>query len=256
MKRDERGYIVVETVAAFTLFTFLMVSILSLINIVTVQARVHYALTQAAETVSMYTYTLDAMGVSEHLMASAGRSDKTEGEVNKFITNVNNVVDALEPLNLSGIQSSGQALAQQGSNLAQRMEGDPRDVMQNVMNYGIQKVGGYAFGELMRPLVGRYLTNGDLSGDAFLKAFQVEGGLDGLNFAPGSLPGWNGEDHRVTTSYDSTRLLTSGGDICIVVSYKINYSFGALPLPFKDLEVTQEVVTKAWLGGQGEGYPK
>lgn len=256
MSRDERGYIVVETIVAFTLFVFLMISILSLINIVTVQARVHYALTQAAETVSMYSYTLDAMGVSEHLMASSGRSDKTEGEINEFITNVNNVADALEALNLSGIQSSGQALAQQGSSLAQRVENDPKDVMQNVMNYGIQKAGGYAFGELMRPLVGRYLANGELSGDAFLKAFRVEGGLDGLCFAPGSLPGWNGEAHRVTTSYDSTRLLTSEGDIRIVVSYKIDYSFGALPLPFKDLEVTQEVVTKAWLGGSGDGYPK
>ena len=89
-----------------------------------------------------------------------------------------------------------------------------------------------------------------------MKAFRVEGGLDGLSFAPGGLPGWNGEEHRVITSYDSTRLLTSEGDIRIVVSYKIDYSFGALPLPFKDLKVTQEVVTKAWLGGQGEGYPK
>lgn len=256
MRRDERGYIVVETIVAFTLFVFLMASILSLINIVTVQARVHYALTQAAETVSMYSYALDAMGVSDHLMASSGRSDKTEGEVNKFITNVNSVVDSLETLNMSGIEASGEALAQQGNNLAQRLENDPRDVLQNVMNYGLQKAGSYAFDELMRPLVGWYLTNGELSGDAFLKAFRVEGGLDGLSFAPGSLPGWNGEEHRVITSYDSTRLLTSEGDIRIVVSYKIDYSFGALPLPFKDLKVTQEVVTKAWLGGQGEGYPK
>ena len=61
MKRDQGGYIVVETIACFTLFVFLMMSILSLINIVTVQARVHYAITQAAETLSMYSYTLDAM---------------------------------------------------------------------------------------------------------------------------------------------------------------------------------------------------
>ena len=45
MKRDENGYIVVETIGCFVLFVFLMTSILSLINIVTLQARVHYALT-------------------------------------------------------------------------------------------------------------------------------------------------------------------------------------------------------------------
>ena len=62
MKKDDNGYIVVETIFSFTLFVFLIISILSIINIVTVQARVHYAITQAAETISMYSYTLDAMG--------------------------------------------------------------------------------------------------------------------------------------------------------------------------------------------------
>lgn len=254
MKQDQGGYIVVETIGCFTLFVFLMISILSLINIVTVQARVHYAITQAAETVSMYSYTLDAMGVADHLIASAGRSDKTEREINTFIDNVNDVFGAIKTLNISGIGEAGDALYQQGSAVAERLQDDPEDVLQNVMNYGLQKVGGFAFGELMRPLVNRYLTNGDISGDEFLKAFHVIGGLDGLNFTPGSLPSWDGS--RVVTSSDSSRLFSSTGDIRIVVSYKIDYAFGALPLPsaVKELEVTQEVVTKAWLGGLGEGY--
>ena len=49
MKRDEGGYIVVETITSFLLFVLLNISILSLINIVTVQSRIHYAVTQAAE---------------------------------------------------------------------------------------------------------------------------------------------------------------------------------------------------------------
>ena len=56
MRQDQRGYIVVETIGSFLLFTLLIVSILTMINIVTVQARVHAALTQACETVSMYSY--------------------------------------------------------------------------------------------------------------------------------------------------------------------------------------------------------
>lgn len=254
MERDERGYIVVETITCFTLFVFLVISILSLINIVTVQARVHYAITQAAETISMYSYTLDAMGVSEELMASAGRSDKTEKEINDFISNVNSVHDAIEALSVSGIQESGKALYQQGSKLAKHVKDDPKDVLQNVMNYGLQKAGEAGFGELVRPLVNRYLANGNMSGDEFLKAFHVIGGLDGLNFTPGSLPEWDESGRRAVASYDSTRLLTSTGDIRIVVSYKIDYTFGKLPLPFGELEVTQQAVTKSWLGGRGEGY--
>ena len=51
-------------------------------------------------------------------------------------------------------------------------------------------------------------------------------------------------------------LLDADGNVKIVVQYDVDYSFGALILPFEEpkLHVTQEVVTKAWLGGEGEGY--
>ena len=41
-----------------------------------------------------------------------------------------------------------------------------------------------------------------------------------------------------------------------MVQYVVEYSFGALILPFDEpkLHITQEVMTKAWLGGEGKGY--
>lgn len=258
MKRDERGYIVVETITAFTLFVFLMASILSLINIVTVQARVHYAITQAAETVSMYSYTLEAMGAADHMMGSAARSDKTEGQLNTLAGNINSVIGSIESLSLSGIGAAGEAMYQQGSEVARRVRDDPKDVFQNIMNYGVQKAGSVAFGELVRPLVGRYLGNGEQTGDEFLRSFRVIDGLQGLEFTTYDFLGWDSNANRITPSLESTRLLTSKGDVRIVVSYQIDYAFGILPLPFRThtLAVTQEVVTKAWLGGLGKGYPK
>ena len=68
MRKDENGYIVVETIGAFTLFVFFVASILALINIVALQARVHNAITQAAQTVSMYSYVLELTGVSLSLI--------------------------------------------------------------------------------------------------------------------------------------------------------------------------------------------
>lgn len=257
MKRDEGGYIVVETITCFTLFVFLMLSILSLINIVTVQARVHYAITQTAETISMYAYTLDAMGVSDHLMKSAGRSEVVDKKMTSVAKNVNGVISAIETLNVNGIKSSGEALYQQGSELAGRLKDDPMDVLQNLMNYGLQKGGSAGFGALIRPLVGWYLNNGDISGDEFLKACHVKDGLAGLEFSTFNIVSWDSENHRIHTvsiNDSDSMLLTSAGDIRIIVSYKIDYTFGTLPLPFSDLTVTQEVVTKAWLSGSGEGY--
>ena len=54
---------------------------------------------------------------------------------------------------------------------------------------------------------------------------------------------------------DDSTLLTSDRDVKIVVQYDIDYSFGALMLPFGEpkLHVTQEVRTKAWLGGKRRG---
>jgi len=58
----------------------------------------------------------------------------------------------------------------------------------------------------------------------------------------------------VAATGEKSRFLDSGGNIKLVVQYEIDYTFGGLELPFKKLEVTQEVMTKAWLNGYGDGY--
>ena len=255
MGREEGGYIVVETVGCFLLFVFLNISILSLINITAVQARVHYALTQAAETVSMYSYTLEAAGVAEHLQTSAGKAEGVEKDVNEFIGDVNGVLDAIEGLDLNGLVESGESLYEQGTGFVDDIANNPKAVLQDFMNYGIREGSSALLGTQIRPLVGHYLSNGEQSGDEFLKAFHVEDGLDGISFYSFDVPGYDGESRRLVGITDNdSRFLTSSGDIKLVARYQIDYTFGALPLPFFKLEVTQEVMTKAWLGGDGEGY--
>jgi hypothetical protein len=248
MSKDEHGYIVVETTISFMLFVLLNLSILSLINIVTVQARIHYAMTQAAETISMYTYTLDAMGVADHLVTSAQKAEKAESEINTFKSNVNSVISALESLDISGLYTAGQTTYSQVSSFAGSVQDDPEGMLQLFLNYGVQEGLDILFEQAVRPLVGRYLTNGEMSGDEYLTAAHVVGGLSGLDFNDFDLL-----DLKTTSSNDS-RFLTGDGDVKLVVKYKIDYTFGALPLPFTELEITQEVITKAWLSGYGEGY--
>ena len=96
--RSAGGYIVVETIACFLLFVFLVVSIISLINIVTVQARVHYALTQAAETVSMYSYVLEVTGLAKHMENSAGMREHVEQEADEMKGHINDVIDGIQGL--------------------------------------------------------------------------------------------------------------------------------------------------------------
>lgn len=241
MRRDERGYIVVETIGSFLLLVLLVTSILSLINIVVVQARVHYALTQTAQAISMYDYVLDVTGAAEHITNSAEQAEAAQAEIDAFKSNVNGLLDGVEALDAAQVGQYGDALVGQVEDVAS----DPKKMVQEILNYGVNNALGAGTEALLRPLMGRYLANGEMSGDEFLKAFHVIGGLEGLDFY--SLDDDIGND---------SAFLTADGDVKLAVQYDIDYSFGALMIPFEEskLHITQEVMTKAWLGGKGEGY--
>ncbi len=263
--RDCGGYIVVETITAFVLFTLLLISILSLINIVTVQARVHYAITQAAQTCSMYSYVLNVTGAAGHMKKSAEMREHLEADANTMKTRVNDIVDGVRALaggdikegNFSKVKNAGKEAWNQGKGWVDDIMDDPKKSLQIVMNYGLGQTQSELFEMLLRPLVGHYLYNGDMDGDRFLTTFNVSSG-EGKN----SVYGVNGLvfsdfdlfDLQSTDANDST-LMTSKGEVKIIVRYDVDYFFGILqPAGGPKLHIVQEVVTKAWLGGKGEGY--
>ena len=250
--RDENGYIVVETVCSFMLFVLLIVSILSIINIVTIQTRIHYAITQAAEMLSMYSYTLEVTGVAEHMMNNAAKADAVRGEVDEMKSSINGVIDAIENLCPSELGTHGQAAVEQAKGWVDAAASAPKAVVQDLMNCALGEAKSAAFEQIIRPLVGHYLSNGGVSGDEYLKTYRVLGGLEGLDFYRFKI-----FDRNVNSGGNST-LLTSEGDVRIVVQYDVDYTFGALLIPFAEpkLHITQEVLTKAWLSGLGEGYKK
>jgi hypothetical protein len=92
---------------------------------------------------------------------------------------------------------------------------------------------------IVRPLMRRFLTNDGVDGNTYLLSAHVLGGIDGMDFT-------------------GTTIADSDDNIKITVVYRIAYTFGGLPLPLPNpyLEVTQTVMTKAWLGGSGEGYTR
>lgn len=250
--RDKGGYIVVETTCSFVLFVLLIASILSIINIVTIQTRVHYAITQSAEMLSIYSYTLEATGVAEHMKNSAAKAETVRGELDEMKGSINGVIGAIESLSPNELGTHGQAAVDQAKGWVDKTVSEPKTVIQDLMNYALNEGGSAAFEQLLRPLVGHYLTNGSVSGDEYLRTYRVIDGLDGLDFYR-----FNALDLSSVGVSNST-LMDSKGNIRIVVQYDVDYSFGALLIPFAEpkLHITQEVLTKAWLGGLGEGYKK
>lgn len=233
MRERNGGYIVVETITAFMLFLLLVVSILSLINVVVIQARVHYAITQTANELSMYSYVLDAIGLSDDVK----KLDKTGQEVQDKIDGVIRDLQTIE----SGVSSPPTSTTQLFENLdalQDALEGlagtagsiidDPQGTFVNIVRYGLNGAKNFGMQELViRPMLNKYLRNGDQSADAVLKSYGVEDELD----------------------LSESVFIDSNGDITVVASYEIDYTFGMLPLPFTKLNVEQVAKTRAWLGG-------
>jgi len=222
MRKDEGGYIVVETVGAFIPFLLLVISILSLVNIVTLQARVHNALTQTAMTLSIYSYVLHTTGVADGLMTA----DEKAGAARESI---DAVFDGIESL------SRGTISIDDGERILSSVEsavGDPKGMIQSFLNFGVSELQGLAVEQLARPMMGRFLANGTMSGDEYLDSVMV------TNF-----------------NFGDCYIVDKDGNVRLTVNYEVEYTFGMIRFSFgPTLRITQTATTKAWLGGSGEGY--
>lgn len=249
MRKDENGYIVVETIGTFIPFVILVISILSLVNIVTLQARIHYALAQTANTISMYSYVLDITGVADDLVNLDNKASTVTMESDKLKTSINEVIEGIRTLSVDDTLNSAESGASQVIGWGESIANDPKAALQLMMQYGLNEGRNALFEKLLRPLMGWYLRNGEQNGDEYLKSVNVINGLDGLDFYDFSLL-----DLESTGANDST-LIDKDENIKIVVHYSIEYKLGALSLPFKPkLDVSHTVKTKAWLNGKGDGY--
>ena len=124
------------------------------------------------------------------------------------------------------------------SSTVQEVTDNPKGTFVNIVRYGLNGAKNWGMQEfVIRPMLGKYLKNGTQNADEYLKAYGVLKGEDG---------------NRIDLS-DSV-FIDFDGNITIVASYKIDYTFGLLPLPFTDMaiSVTQTAKTSAWLGGKSE----
>lgn len=240
---DDRGSIVIETIGAFIPFMLLMASILSLVNVVSTQARVHHALTQTALAISQYSYVLEVTGVSDVLMNNSRNANRVRDGAHQMQDNVNTVITGIQGLSPGDIVDGGSGAFDLAMDWGESAMNNPMEIVQLFLGAGLHELTSYVATEILfRPLVGRYLTNGDISGNEFLRRAGVIGGINGLNFYSFSLDG----------SHNSA-IINENGQINITVRYEIRHRIGAIPVP-ATLRVTQTVQTRSWLGGSGRGY--
>ncbi len=247
MRRDEKGYIVVETLIAFTLYLLAILSILSLVNISVVQSRVHYAITEACEGVSMYSYIFQATGQAKHITAMSSKADAAEANAQSVVNNLNQIMDSGLNMDMSGVQGGVQGAIQSASRVR----------IKDVLAIMVQGIKDTVFAQCMDLLSNQYLNNygtdGSVkeSGEEYLKANNVK---DTLTFNGSYGIGFNNYNISLSLGEGGSQFLDKNGDITVAISYEIDYRFGGLKLPFTTLKIRQVVKTKAWLNGDGDGY--
>ena len=220
---DERGTILIEFIGSFLLFFLLMMSILSLINIVTAQARVHYALTETANTLSMYGYA--------NSIARAMPQGSKE-----VLQDIN---DTLEVLNTFRSGFTSWKNSAPGKNMENLSKFLSKTVQASTMKKEIEK------------LILYNLSAGGQSGEDYLRSTRISKlELTALTTDSSSA---SGKTSTIDLPQTPNVIPESPGIIKLTVEYEIDYSFMGLPLPFEPkLRVAQSVMTKMWY--QKKGY--
>jgi len=245
MPHDERGVFEFETAMLFVPFVILVSIVISLVKISALQARVHYALTQTAQTLSVYAYALEVTGIADHIVKAEEKSEAFKTQVNGTKDDIDTFLSALQSLDIQQAYTKGSSVVQ----TAQSVKADPKSAVTGLLMFGLSEGGSEAFGLLCRPIVGGFLANGDMDGDEYLKSMNVVGGVDGLDF------------HEFTAlsfgeaGEHASKLINSDGDLVIVCNYEVDIFRNILPFPIGSIDITHNIKTKVWLDGRGEGYP-
>lgn len=248
MKRDEKGYIVVETLLAFVLYLLAMLSILSLVNISVVQSRIHYAITEACESISMYSYIFQVTGQAKHITGLSGKAASAISNANDVVSSLNKIIDSGRNLDANGLSAGASGLKETAAKIK------PKDILAAM----VQNMQDILFASCMDALTRHYLDNEyyadasvKQSGDEYLIQNNV---LDTVTFNGQYGIGFNNYNISLQLGEGGSTFLDKNGDITISVLYEIDYRFGGLKLPFTKLKIRQVVKTRAWLNGDGDGY--
>lgn len=218
MKKDkERGAIVVEATIALTAFIFAIFTILSIVNIYFVQAKVAVALNGAAKEISQYSYLYYKMNVDELDKRASDGTEEYRATTEETISGIDALIDSMgEAQNgletgdfdqlMNAINSGTENISSLATTYGEHLK-DPKGFI-----IGMAKMAGNEIKEEAKVLLGQVLAksfmeknlkafSGDTA-DEFLKRYRVVGGMDGLDFNYTTLM-HNGENQlQLVVTYD------------------------------------------------------
>lgn len=218
-KDNERGAIVVEATLSLTAFVFAIFTILTLVNVYYIQAKMSVALNAATKEISQYSYLYYALGINEY---DADLSEGTEDSKKTAEDTIDGVGSMLN--SLSGVESSidtgdfDQLVASIESGVtsvdslvtmyADKLADDPKGFI-----LGMGKMAASELKEEVKVVLGQVLAktfmqknlmaHKDDDADAFLKRYRVVNGMAGLDFDYTSLMAYGTSNQiQLCVTYD------------------------------------------------------
>lgn len=265
-RSHERGMITVEAVLSLVPFILLVMGIISFINIFMVHNKIQYALFQSASELSAYTYFYEAFGIRAADLNLKTDIDNETTEIDASIDSMKTLIDQMGELssswdtvkdsdasniyeNITGLKDTGKETVDAGKQAAEdaiALVSDPKELLKNVVYYGIEKAEAKlkelflsAVESLLLPtyLNESFLSENPKTADEYLKSFGVVDGVKGLKFTESSL--FTDDKYSM---------------IDIVVEYDMELTFFQLFLKDPKIHVVQRCAVPAWLDGDGKHY--
>ena len=258
--RTESGSVTIEATISLSAFMFAIVTLLTIVNICMVQARISYALNVTAKEISQYSYLYGLTGLQNSQSEIYGAGVEDTEDVGPLLSDINTVYNEIENLGKTGNQStdniddilnawdsiaeSGENIADAGSsayNTLKDIAKDPKNLLFGIAklaaNEGLDLAKSKLIAEpLTKVMIQKHLVNEeDGNVEAYLQALGVVPSatgsyMDGLDF--------NG----------STLFPNGSNEIRLVVSYDVKV-IALLPIDFS-FHFRQSAVTHGWLAGE------
>ncbi|MEG2428807.1 MAG: hypothetical protein RSA99_00310, partial [Oscillospiraceae bacterium] len=259
--KSERGSVTVEATISLTAFMFAIITILTMINISTVQAKMSVAINTTAKEISQYSYLYGLTGFNQSNKTISDDANETKGDIDGVITNVNAVfneignlgktAEKVEPKDPTTILEAWDDVGASLDNVGEakskleeqfkKIGDDPKQfifgITKLIASEGLELAKSKLIAApLSKAMVQKHLKNyKNDSTENFLQTLGVvpsKGSgkyIDGLDFG------------------ESTLFPYGSDEIKIVVTYKVKV-IALLPIK-KDFTFTQTALTHGWLGG-------
>lgn len=221
MRKDkERGAIVVEATISLTAFVFAIFTILSLVNIYYIQAKMSIALNSAAKEISQYSYLyykfniddVEADLYDEDAQDARATAEDTIDGVGALMESLSNAESDLNSGDfdalVADIESGAESVDSLVTMYADKLADDPKGFI-----IGMGKMAGNELKEEVKVILGQVLAktfmqknlkaNENDDPDAFLKRYRVVDGMDGLDFNYTALMAYGTSDQiQLVVTYD------------------------------------------------------